>query len=55
MVLCFLPLVIYALFYVNDFILTWNDLEVVVYEGAVREKPSSEAEARQFMKGLVLL
>ncbi|XP_049391824.1 uncharacterized protein LOC125856347 isoform X3 [Solanum stenotomum] len=24
--------------------------QVVVYEGAVREKPSSEAEARQFMK-----
>lgn len=44
-----------ALFYVNDLILTWNGLEVVVYEGVIREKPSSEAEARQFMKGLPLL
>ncbi|XP_025012614.1 7-methyl-GTP pyrophosphatase isoform X2 [Ricinus communis] len=26
---------------------------VVVYEGAIREKPSSEEEARQFMKGLL--
>ena len=30
-----------------------NDLEVVVYEGVVREKPSSKEEARQFMKGLL--
>ena len=28
-----------------------NDLEVVVYEGAVREKPSSKEEARQFLRG----
>ncbi|XP_021644202.2 uncharacterized protein LOC110638085 isoform X1 [Hevea brasiliensis] len=27
---------------------------VVVYEGAVREKPSSEEEARHFMKGLLI-
>ncbi|XP_049391823.1 uncharacterized protein LOC125856347 isoform X2 [Solanum stenotomum] len=34
---------------VNPTILVAADT-VVVYEGAVREKPSSEAEARQFMK-----
>ncbi|KAL2242013.1 UNVERIFIED_CONTAM: 7-methyl-GTP pyrophosphatase [Sesamum indicum] len=28
-----------------------NDLEVVVYEGMIREKPSSEEEAREFIKG----
>ena len=27
-------------------------IEVVVYEGMVREKPSSKEEARQFIKGL---
>lgn len=37
----------YALFYVNDLILTWNNLKVVVHEGVVKEKPSTEAEARQ--------
>ena len=30
-----------------------NDLEVVVYEGVVREKPSNKEEARQFLKGLL--
>ncbi|KAL6956114.1 hypothetical protein U1Q18_044381, partial [Sarracenia purpurea var. burkii] len=36
-----------------DFIvlLTSNDLEVVVYEGKIREKPSSKEEAQQFIKG----
>ncbi|KAK4387516.1 7-methyl-GTP pyrophosphatase [Sesamum angolense] len=28
-----------------------NDLEVVVYEGMIREKPSGEEEAREFIKG----
>ncbi|KAI8012519.1 7-methyl-GTP pyrophosphatase [Camellia lanceoleosa] len=28
-----------------------NHLEMVVYEGAIREKPSSKEEARQFIKG----
>jgi predicted house-cleaning NTP pyrophosphatase (Maf/HAM1 superfamily) len=28
-------------------------LEVVVYEGVIREKPSSKEEARQFLKGLL--
>ncbi|XAR73265.1 hypothetical protein NMG60_11007176 [Bertholletia excelsa] len=27
------------------------DIEVVVYEGTIREKPSSKEEARQFIKG----
>ncbi|KAF5950895.1 hypothetical protein HYC85_012888, partial [Camellia sinensis] len=40
------------LHFVTYFIfLTSNDLEVVVYEGAIREKPSSKEEARQFIKG----
>ena len=30
-------------------------MEVVVYEGTVGEKPSSEEEARQFIKGLTML
>ena len=30
-----------------------NDLEVVVYEGTVREVPSSKEEALQFLKGLL--
>ena len=30
-----------------------NDLQVVVYEGAVREVPSSKEEALQFLKGLL--
>lgn len=30
-----------------------NDFEVVVYEGVIREKPSSKQEARQFLKGLL--
>ncbi|KAG6406426.1 hypothetical protein SASPL_134026 [Salvia splendens] len=29
----------------------YNDMEVVVYEGVIREKPSSKEEARQFIKG----
>ena len=29
------------------------DIEVVVYEGIIREKPSSKEEARQFIKGLL--
>lgn len=29
------------------------DLEVVVYGDAVREKPSSKEEAREFLKGLL--
>ncbi|KAF7139575.1 hypothetical protein RHSIM_Rhsim07G0240500 [Rhododendron simsii] len=32
-------------------LLSSNALEVVVYEGKVREKPSSKEEARQFIKG----
>ncbi|KAJ0025921.1 hypothetical protein Pint_08965 [Pistacia integerrima] len=32
-------------------LLLLNDLEVVVYEGVIREKPSSKEEARQFIKG----
>lgn len=32
--------------------LTLNDLEVVVYEGMIREKPASKEEARQFIKGI---
>lgn len=27
------------------------DLEVVVYKGMIREKPSSKEEAREFIKG----
>lgn len=34
-------------------LLLLNDLEVVVYEGVVREKPSSKEEARRFIKGLL--
>lgn len=34
-------------------LLLLNDLEVVVYEGAIREKPSSKEEAWQFIKGLL--
>ena len=30
-----------------------NDLQVVVYEGAVRDVPSSKEEALQFLKGLL--
>lgn len=30
-----------------------NDLEVVVYGGAVREKPSTKEEAREFLKGVL--
>ena len=30
-----------------------NDLEVVVFEGVIREKPSSKEEAWQFWKGLL--
>lgn len=30
-----------------------NGLEVVVYEGLIREKPSSKEEARQFLKGIL--
>lgn len=29
--------------------------EVVVYEGVIREKPSSKEEARHFIKGLLTL
>jgi hypothetical protein len=29
------------------------DFEVVVYEGIIREKPSSKEEAREFIKGLL--
>lgn len=32
-----------------------NVLEVVVYEGVIREKPSSKEEARKFIKGLFLI
>ncbi|KAK9094907.1 hypothetical protein Scep_026376 [Stephania cephalantha] len=29
-----------------------SSFQVVVYEGKIREKPSSKEEARQFIKGL---
>lgn len=29
------------------------DMEVVVYQGTIREKPSCEAEGRKFIKGLL--
>ncbi|CAN4122852.1 unnamed protein product [Withania somnifera] len=34
----------------EDLVMALAEAKVVVYEGVVREKPSSEAEARQFMK-----
>lgn len=30
------------------------DVEVVIYEGVIREKPASKEEARQFLKGLFI-
>ena len=29
------------------------DIEVVVYEGTIREKPSDKKEARHFIKGML--
>ncbi|XP_057988638.1 uncharacterized protein LOC110638085 isoform X4 [Hevea brasiliensis] len=35
----------------EELVMALAEAKVVVYEGAVREKPSSEEEARHFMKG----
>ena len=49
----FLPcLELYFFFGCYFLLLLSNDLEVVVYEGVVREKPANEKEAREFIKGL---
>lgn len=43
-----------AVFAESYFLLIWLiDLEVVVHEGRIREKPSSKDEARNFIEGLL--
>ena len=39
---------------VSVLVLNLFNLKVVVYEGVIREKPSSKDEARLFVKGLFI-